>query len=395
VSYSGGFINALDMTRGRVFQYDATGALVAVFGGIGRQEGTFMIPSALDVMGDNILVLDAGKGNITVFRPTEYGTLVQTAIALYNKSRYTESQKLWAQIASRNNNCQMAYVGMAKAYYENGDYKQAMTYFKLGESREGYGKAFRYYRNDRLRRVVPVVVCVLAVLYLLRRVWKHLRKSDQASLPSRRKGFARIRWIGYTLCHPIKGFTDCKESHGHSVLFGLLISLLLYAALILRRQATGFPFNYNDPETINVLLLFAQSVLLLIVWSISNWAVSTLADGKGRVGEILYSGAVSIVPFGMSMFLTVVLSNILSYGEGVFLTWITGLGILWSLLLLLASQMVIHDYSFWRAVGMILLTVALLLVILFIGFLLFSLFQQVIQFFGDIINEINFRNLKV
>lgn len=112
------------------------------------------------------------------------------------------------------------------------------------------------------------------------------------------------------------------------------------------------------------------------------------------MSEIFYSSAVSLIPFLLSLLLTVVLSNILTADEGAFLTWITGLGVLWSVMLLVVSQMVVQEYSFMRTLVTILLTVALLLVIVFILFLLFSLFQQVAQFFRDIGNEMTFRNLK-
>lgn len=394
VCYRNGFIHALDMARGRVFQYDAGGALIGVFGGLGNQTGTFTSPTAIDALDQNILVLDAAKGSVTVLRPTDYCLMVQSAMTAYNRGRYTQSLALWTEISNQNNNCQIAYIGIAKAFYEQGRYTEAMRYFKRGQDRDGYGKAFKHYRNDLLKRIVPAVVCTLLAVWALYKLLKRTLWKKRVRPRREEKDFSRLSWIWYTMRHPVKGFTDCKENRRHSVGFASLTALLLFAGLIVQRQFTGFPFNYNDPLKINILLLFAQSALLLLAWSFSNWAVSTLADGKGRVSEIFYSSAVSLIPFLLSLLLTVVLSNILTADEGAFLTWITGLGVLWSVMLLVVSQMVVQEYSFMRTLVTILLTVALLLVIVFILFLLFSLFQQVAQFFRDIGNEMTFRNLK-
>jgi len=62
---SEGFINLLDLSRGRVFQYEPDeGKMIAVFGSMGTQIGTMNTPSALESIGGKIYVLDSVK---TVF----------------------------------------------------------------------------------------------------------------------------------------------------------------------------------------------------------------------------------------------------------------------------------------------------------------------------------------
>ena len=397
ICYRNGFINALDMARGRVFQYDDNGTLVCVFGGKGNQIGTFSTPSAIDSLGENILVLDSEKCCVTVFSPTDYGKKVHSALQAYNNGRYQESCRQWEEIADANNNCQLAYIGIAKALYENEDYVNAMKYFRLGQDRKGYGKAFKLYRNDILQKIIPVIVVVLVPIIVVLMLVKYVLRTkvgQKVIETGRNSYFKRLSWVWYTMRHPTKGFTDCKENRRYSVAFGFLIGLTVFAAMIMQRQFTGFTFNYNDPNKINILLLFVQSVLLLIVWSLGNWAVSTLLDGKGRVKEIFYISAVALVPYVLSILFSVVLSNIMVADEGVFITWLTMLGILWSVLLLFTGLMVIHDYSFMKMLGSVLLTLFLLTVVAFVSALLFSLFQQTFHFIQDIINEITFRNLK-
>ena len=56
-----GIYSVIDSTRGRIFTYDHEGNLLYIFGGIGSQEGTFDTPTAIDTIGDEIIVLDGSK----------------------------------------------------------------------------------------------------------------------------------------------------------------------------------------------------------------------------------------------------------------------------------------------------------------------------------------------
>ena len=101
-----GFINALDREQGRVFQYDNESNLVTVFGNLAPQQGTFRNPVSLTSLDNKVMVLDAAKRNITVFRPTEYGKVVREAITLFNGGYYEEplnlGWKFWGRTSTTN-----------------------------------------------------------------------------------------------------------------------------------------------------------------------------------------------------------------------------------------------------------------------------------------------------
>lgn len=166
---------ALDRTRGRVFVYDQESHLLGVFGGSGDQQGTFDYPIALDTIGQTVMVLDHEKNCLTLFERTHYGELVESAVLLYMDGLYAEARELWEQIALYNVNCELAYTGIGKALYEEGKYKEAMHYFKLGYDRVGYSRAFDEYRMEAARGVFPTVCTVLAVLVIAGMVFKKVR----------------------------------------------------------------------------------------------------------------------------------------------------------------------------------------------------------------------------
>ena len=64
-----GIFSILDLQRGRIFTYDGVGNLLYVFGGIGFTQNLFQSPVAIEVVGDEILVLDRSLNLLFSFRP--------------------------------------------------------------------------------------------------------------------------------------------------------------------------------------------------------------------------------------------------------------------------------------------------------------------------------------
>lgn len=180
-----GFIAGLDRTRGKVFEYDSESNAVSVFGSIGHQRGTFQQPVALTYWNGELLVLDAGKRNITRFALTEYGSLVREATILYNQGLYEEAAGIWREVARRNANNELAFLGIAKALEKEGKYEEALAYYKLGTSRSGYSDTFSLKRMETVRSNMPLIMTaflfVIAGYYGYKGYrWKGMKKKEAA-----------------------------------------------------------------------------------------------------------------------------------------------------------------------------------------------------------------------
>ena len=127
---------------------------------------------------------------------------------------------------------------------------------------------------------------------------------------------------------------------------------------------------------------------VFLLWTIVNWAISTLFDGKARTKQIWFFSSVALFPYSISLFIKVILSNVLVSDEGIFLSWIVYIGIAWSVFLLCVALMIIHDYSFGKVILSSIFSIIGIIVIAFIAVLVFSLFQQIYGFFQDIVSEI-------
>lgn len=159
-----GAITILDLTTCRLYQYDENCNLLAIFGGDGYQKGLFTRPVSIECdSSNNLLVLDAAKGNITVIEQTYYGQMIRSANVLYNEGRYQESIDPWMDVLRMNANYTQAYVGLGKAYIGMGDYEKAMEFFKVGKDQAGYAEAKAALRDETVREYFGLVAAVVII----------------------------------------------------------------------------------------------------------------------------------------------------------------------------------------------------------------------------------------
>lgn len=396
-----GFINALDTTRNRVFQYDMDGNLLFVCGGQGSSKGLFIKPTAIENYGDMLYVLDAEQKCITLFSQTAFGTTVREATHLYSQGLYLESEQLWDDVLAMSSNFSLAYTGKGKALYEQELYKEAADSFRLGEDRANYGKAYEALRAEFIRDNllwVFVGIFLLVLLWLFARYRRPLLALVGVSLPPKGEGkFAQwmtrsgTRDVLGILFHPVENTEELKFTGRYPFWLSYILVGALFVVQVLRYQLTGFSFNYNRPGEFNILVQLVSTVGLVLIFCLVNWSVTTLMDGKGRIKEIWFFTSVGLIPYIVGTVIELILSRVLTTDEGMFLTFISAVATIYSVFVIMASLKGLHSYSLGQIVGSILMTLLLLFVLLFICIILFSLFQQIASFFSTIWYEMLLR----
>jgi len=156
-----------DRTRGRIFMYDFQGNLLYVFGGVGNREGSFLLPTALDRMGDSLYALDSRAAALTRFDLTGYGQAINNALNEYKAGRYEASAELWEVVLKMNGNYDLAYIGIGRAALRQSDFLKAMKYYELKRYREGYGKAFQLYRKQWMEENLWKILLILAIIIIV------------------------------------------------------------------------------------------------------------------------------------------------------------------------------------------------------------------------------------
>ena len=146
-----GIFTVLDQKRSRLFTYDKEGNLLYINGSEGQQSDKFTEGNAIAYMGDDLLVLDRKSRTVIVYRLTEFGASINQAVALEDEGDYDGAANIWRDVLVLNTNYEVSYNGIGRYYLRNGDFKEAMTYFKLGHDKYYYSKAFKEYRNEIVR----------------------------------------------------------------------------------------------------------------------------------------------------------------------------------------------------------------------------------------------------
>lgn len=390
------FIFAVDRAYGRVFERDRSGNLIAVFGALGNQEGTFIQPEAIELLGTDVLVLDTAKGCIICFEPTEYTRLVHSAVEKYNAGEYEDSRILWEEVLRRNTNATQAYAGVGRALLKENRYREAMEYFRLGDSREEYSQAYRIVRLNSIRDAAPWVVCVLVGLYVLVKVMKFFLRRHNAQKKSRKNTvscavkLAEQTVFPKTLLHPFDGFYRIRFEQKTPLWPSAVILLLFVMASIYQYVGTGYLFNTNNIADINLWLLLGKSLGVVLVFIAAEWSVSILTDGSGRLRDILVVTSYALAPYVAGLFAGTWLSNFMILDE-MYAQYIITIGMLWGMMLLVIGTMTIHELTFTHTLGFLLLTIAAMAIILFVGVLFYSLLLQLCTFVYTLYIEIIFR----
>ena len=96
-----------------------------------------------------------------------------------------------------------------------------------------------------------------------------------------------LRYAFYVVVHPFDGFWDLKREHMGSLTAAGVIVILTILTLNAEKQNTGFLFNVYRIEYINVVVDIVTVLLLYLLWGVSNWCLTSLMDGEGKMRDIM------------------------------------------------------------------------------------------------------------
>lgn len=164
----------LDRTKGRVFLYNFDGELLNVFGSTGNLKGEYKEPVSIAWLGEKLLTADRTLKCVYVLAPTAFGEAVLAGNESYYFGRWDEALVSFEKAVELNANYEVAYTGIGKNYLMKDDYETAMYYFKLGNNREFYSKAYNGYRGLWLEHHFGVIMFLLLLVVVLV-IWSEIR----------------------------------------------------------------------------------------------------------------------------------------------------------------------------------------------------------------------------
>lgn len=387
-----GFMYAVCGTYGHIFIYDQECNQLSIFGGgngAGTQKGTFNRAQALQLNQHNedVLVVDKMNANLTVFKETEYGKLVKKAQALTNAGSYAEAKDLWNQVLAYDRNSQLAYRGLAKTFVMEEDYKSALEYAKLGFDRTTYATAYRYVRNDYISNNFVWLFLLLALVVGGLIAFLVYTNKHSVKLIKNQK----VSTMFSCLTHP---FDACKQVRYYgqgSVLLATIVLVLYFITSVCNDIYSGFMYGMLDKSSYSATFTFCMTIGFYLLWTLCNWAISTLFNGKGRMKEIYIVSCYSLLPLVFSNILLIILTNVVVPEEILIISVVSVVFQALFYIIMCVGIMTVQEFGFFK---FLLLTAATLLgmfICLFIAFMIFVLLQQMFSFIDTIYKEVSYR----
>ena len=195
----------------------------------------------------------------------------------------------------------------------------------------------------------------------------------------------------YVIFHPFDGFWDLVHEGRGSLLAAHTFLFLFLLTYVLRLMITNFQFITAPLQYINIYEQCGSLLLPFLILCLSNWALSTLFDGKGRFKDIYMAMCYALVPYILIQLPLILISHVISFDEAAYYSVLASISVIWCVFLAFVGLMQVHDYSPGKTFLFLIITVFGALVILFLLLVFFSLLSDAIGFFVSLYREIAFR----
>jgi hypothetical protein len=195
----------------------------------------------------------------------------------------------------------------------------------------------------------------------------------------------------YILFHPFDGYDEFKRYKKASLTVAIWFVALYALFRIVLYQYEGFVINTRNPLQLNSLNEVFSVALLVFLFTVGNWSVTTLMEGKGSYKEIFMVTGYSLFPLLIIGFPSVFLSNYLTLDEIDLYRLLMGIAYTLSGWMLFMGILNIHQYGLFKTIMAFVATFVSMAVMMFLGLLFFDLIQQFVSFIVSIYKELSLR----
>ena len=403
-----GMWTILDYKRSKLFTYDQQGNLLFAFGDGGEYgQGGELLGNGENIQAityqtiddtSYLLVLDetndtSNRFKLVVYSPTEYCETIISALRNQNEHDYDSSIRYWQDVLTKNNNFDLAYIGIGKALFSQGKYQEAYKVLQNAYETTYASKAFAEFRKDLIGNwiILIVIVAIALIVGIVKFLGYAKRKNKETTLKVGRKTYwEELLFVFHLSFHPFDGFWDLKHEKRGSVRAASTILGITILALFYNSIGKGYLFNPEDKYS-TIFVSIISVAIPIILWSVANWCLTTLFDGEGSFKDIYIATCYSLAPLPLFLIVSTVLTNVMTTTEGSMVKLLVTIGVIWMAMLLFFGTLVTHDYSLGKNVITILGTVLAMIVIMFVIILFSSLVMKMVTFVIAIVKEIGNR----
>ena len=274
-------------------------------------------------------------------------------------------------------------------------YQRAMENFEKGGVRNYYSIAYSYVRdnwmNNNFARIISIIALIV-VLVIAKKIYRHFRPK-QGPLKGkvwdilRKIKYEAVTWPMKVFSTPFKAFDAVKMDKDGSVVMCVIILIAFAWVSLIKERYTGFLVAFVDKDNINPVMVMASAVLPYLIFIVSSWAVGVLVNGKGNMVDIFKVISYSLYPVVILNLVGTLLSNIVTEDEAALVSGIFVVAYVFFVFYAFIGLIMVHQYTFTKNVGAILLSFVAMLIIIFITLLLVTLLSGFITDIVTIFNE--------
>lgn len=208
-----------------------------------------------------------------------------------------------------------------------------------------------------------------------------------------RKYFSKEKWqyMLYTISHPMDGYYWIRHAERGSVPLAILMVILFSCCFTANRLLASFVVNDLDPRSVDSLYELLGVLAFYLLLCVSNWSITCLMNGEGRMKDIAVAVGYGTVPISFVLVLATIVSQFIADDEQAFYSLILVIGIAYGVIMILIGIMQVHNYTLGKTLLTLFLTVLAMLVIIFLLLLLSNLLGMVVNFFKSVYTELIFR----
>ncbi|VEU82198.1 Yip1 family protein [Acholeplasma hippikon] len=196
----------------------------------------------------------------------------------------------------------------------------------------------------------------------------------------------------YILTHPFQGFDDFKLEKKGKYHVAITYILLLVISTALQVTRSGFLIRESYVENFSIIKTFFLITVPIALIAIGNWSITSLFEGKGTLGEIFKVLGYAVIPlvwFGIP--LTFISGQLIQEELAIYATLST-IGVVLTGYMGFFGLLVIHEYGLAKTIVTLIATILAVAVIIFVGILILTLFQQIWGFIQQVYEEFIMRN---
>lgn len=200
-----------------------------------------------------------------------------------------------------------------------------------------------------------------------------------------------LKFALYCISHPLDGFWDLTHEKRGTYAAANTILIATVLIRILKLRYTSFIFMTVYWEDLNIFLYVASILFPLTLWVLGNWGLTTLFDGKGRLGQVYMATCYALTPYPLIQFPLMIFSNFVTVDEAEFYSMVSTISLVWAALLVIAAMGQIHEYTVGKNLLFTVATLFAMLVMIFILMIFFSMISQGVSYFISLGKELLFR----